>query len=272
MNYFFSFLAGIIQGLTEFLPVSSSGHLVILHEIFGFNFADDIAFDVILHLGTMVALIAFFFFDLLKYLKAWLQSLIAPDLKNNDTQRLAWLVFLAAIPAGLVGLLAEKEIENFFRSPVVVGIMLILVGVVLFFADKFASLLKPLNKLNVKDSLVIGLAQILSLIPGVSRSGITIIAGLSQKLNRKDAAYFSFLVSTPLILGAGLKKFIDLIQMDLAYADVYSLLIGFFVSAITGYLCIKYFLKFLERNSLKIFAYYRIVLGIVLLSYLFLLK
>lgn len=268
MNYFFSFLSGLIQGLTEFLPVSSSGHLVILHEVFGFNFADDIAFDVILHLGTMAALVAFFYFDLLKYLKAWLQSIIKPDLKNNENQRLAWLVFFAALPAGIVGLLAEDQIEMFFRSPVIVGIMLILVGFILFIVDYFAILSKALGKMGLKDSAVIGFAQIFSLIPGVSRSGITIIAGLSRKLNRRDAAYFSFLVSAPLIFGAGLKKSIDLVQLDLSHTDVFSLLIGFFVSAITGYLCIKYFLKYLEKNSLKIFAYYRIVLGILLLLYL----
>jgi len=270
MNYFFSIFAGIIQGLTEFLPISSSGHLIFLHEIFGFNFIDNLAFDVVLHLGTMVAVISFFCTDLFKYLRAWLQSLIKPDLKNNKDQLLAWLVLVAALPAGIVGLLAEDQIETFFRNPLLVAVLMILVGFILFFSDRFAALSKKLSQLNFFDSLVIGFSQIFALMPGVSRSGITIIAGLGQKLNRRDAAYFSFLVSSPLILGAGLKKTLDLMQMNLSHTDLFELLLGFIFSAITGYLCIKYFLKYLEKNSLQIFALYRIVLGTLVIIYLIL--
>ena len=266
MDIFYSILAGIIQGLTEFLPISSSGHLVIVHDFLKFDFIDNLAFDVVLHLGTLVALIVFFFADILKYLIAFFESLVAWNLKNNLNQRLAWYLFIATLPAAIVGYFLEDRIEMVFRSPFLVALMLIIFGVILYLADKFFFKLKTINELSLANSLTIGLFQAIALIPGVSRSGITIIAGLSQKLKRKDAARFSFLLAVPIIFGAGLKKTIDLISGSaISSADFLALILGFLSSAVTGYFCIKYFLKFLENHSLKIFAWYRIVLGLLII-------
>ncbi len=266
MEIFYSILAGIIQGLTEFLPISSSGHLVLFHDFLGFDFIDNLAFDVVLHLGTLVALVLFFYSAIIRYIFAWLQSLVKWDLKNNNNQRLAWYLFLATLPAAIAGYFLEDQIEAIFRNSILVASMLILFGILLYLADKFFLQLKTIEQLNLKNSLIIGIFQALAFIPGISRSGITIIAGLSQKLKRDQAARFGFLLSIPIIFGAGLKKTLDLFNENLIVgSDSLVLILGFLSSAISGYFCIKYFLKFLESHSLKVFAYYRIILGIIIL-------
>lgn len=265
MNYFYSILAGIIQGLTEFLPVSSSGHLVLFHDFFNFNLPDNLAFDVVLHLGTLVALLLFFRLEILKYLLAWFKSFIKPNLGNTN-QLLAWYLFLATIPAAVAGYFLEEQIETIFRSPISVSVMLIVFGIILYVADKFFRQDKTMEQLKLGNSLFIGIFQALALVPGVSRSGITIIAGLSQKLKREEAAKFSFLLSIPIVFGAGLKKVIDLFnQATFISNDLLILASGFFTAVITGYLCIKYFLKYLQNHSLKVFAVYRVGLGLLII-------
>ncbi|NUM25189.1 MAG: undecaprenyl-diphosphatase UppP [Candidatus Buchananbacteria bacterium] len=266
MDYFYSILAGIIQGLTEFLPVSSSGHLVLFHDFLGFDLPDNVAFDVVLHLGTLVALVLFFFKDILKYLKAFIQSLYQWNLKNNKDQLLAWYLLLGTIPAAVMGYFFESEIETGLRNSLFVAVSLIVVGLLLWFADSFFAKTKQIQEMTLTNSLIIGFAQTLALIPGVSRSGITIIAGLSQRLKRTDAARFSFLLSIPIVFAAGIKKTIDLAN-DAAFAssDYLILLAGFLSSAIIGYLCIKYFLQFLQEHTLKVFVFYRIALGTIIL-------
>jgi undecaprenyl-diphosphatase len=265
----FSIFAGIIQGLTEFLPVSSSGHLVLFHDFLKFNLPDDLSFDVILHLGTLTALIFFFRKEIWRLILAFLGSFIKWDVKNNNEQRLAWHLFLATMPAAIVGFFLESLIESVFRSSIVVAFSLIVIGVLLYFADSYFSKERSISQLGLNSSLIIGAAQAIALIPGVSRSGITIIAGLSQKLKRQDAAKFSFLLSMPIVFGAGLKKVIDLVSDNSGNIDYLILTLGFLSSAISGYLCIKYFLKFLQSHSLRIFSYYRIVLGIIILLLLY---
>jgi undecaprenyl-diphosphatase len=262
----YSIIAGIIQGLTEFLPVSSSGHLIFFHAFFGFNFADNLAFDVVMHLGTMAAVLAFFLPELLKYFFAGLQSFRRFDLKGNKDQRLAWGILIASIPAALLGYFLEDQIEFYFRNVFLVAVMMIVFGLLLLLADKFASQKKNIGEITLADSFIIGLSQALALFPGVSRSAITIIAGLSRKLKRPDAARFSFLASAPVVIGAGLKKTLDLFSENiLSGSDLTVLAAGFFAAAITGYLGIKYFLLFLNNHSLKVFAYYRIILGAVVI-------
>lgn len=267
MTYILSIFAGILQGLTEFLPISSSGHLVLFHDLLKIDLPDDLTFDVILHLGTLVALILFFWSDIIKYLKAFLKSFISSDFKNDIEQKLAWYILIATIPAAVFGYLFEEQIKSIFRNPNSVALMLIIFGIFLGLADKFGKKLKEIKQLNLSNSLVIGLAQAIALIPGVSRSGITIIAGLSQKLKRESAARFSFLLSMPIIFGAGIKKIseISISQNN----EIIVLVLGFLSAAISGYLCIKYFLKFLENHSLWVFVWYRVVLGVVILVILF---
>lgn len=258
----YSLLTGTVQGLTEFLPISSSGHLLILHELLNFNFVDDLAFDVVLHLGTLLALVLFFWRDVFTYAVALLQ----PPSHQDENQRLAWYLVFATLPAVAIGYFFESIIETAFRSTTIVAVMLIGVGGLLYVVDRHAPKIKAMNHLTLGSALIIGFAQALALIPGVSRSGITIIAGLSQKLNRVAAARFSFLLSMPIILGAGLKKTTDLLATQtLAAGQLLTLGVGFLSSAVVGYLVIKYFLRFIERHSLAVFAYYRILLGILLL-------
>ena len=257
-----SLVAGALQGLTEFLPISSSGHLLILHELLNFNFVDDLAFDVVLHLGTLLALALFFWRDVATYAAALLQ----PPSHQDENQRLAWYLVFATLPAAAAGYFFESIIETALRSTTIVALMLIGVGALLYAVDRYAPKIKAMNHLTLGGALFIGCAQALALIPGVSRSGITIIAGLSQKLNRAAAARFSFLLSMPIVLGAGLKKTIELFSSQtLELAQLQALGVGFLSSAIIGYLVIRYFLRFVERHSLAVFAYYRILLGILLL-------
>jgi len=271
-QYLLSILAGIIQGLTEFLPISSSGHLVIFHDFFGFNLSDDLLFDMALHLATFLALFLFFYKDVIDLIKAFFQSLLRWDLKNNIDQRLCWYILIGTIPAVVAGYLFENQIETIFRHSVIVAFMLVAVGFILYLADQLGKKINDLDKLGFWGSITIGIAQAIALIPGVSRSGITIIAGLSQKLKREAAARYSFLLSMPVVFGAGIKKILDLNCQIIDLKQWLIILTGFAAATITGFLAIKYFLKFLSSHSLKIFAYYRIILGFVILITLYFLK
>ncbi len=268
-----SILAGAIQGVAEFLPISSSGHLVLFHDIFGLNLIDDLAFDVILHLGTLAALVIFFWKDILKYFLSFLKSFYLLDFKNDFSQRLPWYILFSTIPAAFAGYFWENEISTVFRQPLIVAITFITIGLILYFSDWFFAKSKSFTDITFTNSIIIGLAQSLALIPGVSRSGITIIAGLSQKLNREAAARFSFLLSIPIVFGAGLKKVIDLLsQPELLEGELLVLALGFLSSAIIGIFCIKYFLRFLQNHSLKIFAIYRLLVGAVIILFILFVK
>ncbi len=266
MNYIVAIFAGLIQGLTEFLPVSSSGHLVLFHWVFPMNFVDELSFDVMLHMGTLVALLLFFYRDVIRYARAFIASCLERRIGTDPDRKLAWYLIAASIPAGIAGFFFEGTIESVLRSPLVVATSLIVVGILLYVVDTYARHRKTLREVSFRNSLVIGCAQALALIPGVSRSGITIVAGLTQDLNRTDAARFSFLMAIPIIGAAGLKKCIDMVSVGVDSSQVAILAAGFLSAAIIGYLCIKYFLAFLQHYSLKVFAYYRILLGIVIVA------
>lgn len=266
MEYLLAVIAGLIQGLTEFVPVSSSGHLVIFHDIFKFNLSDDLLFDVALHLGTFVALVVFFFKDIEKIIRGFLSSLTNWNLANNFNQRLAWLVIIGIIPAVIFGYFFEGLIIGYFRSSYWVAAMLIAVAFLFWILEKYAAKTKDMQAMTIKDSLVIGLAQVLAFIPGTSRSGITIIAGLGRKLKRESATRFSFLMSIPVVFGAGLKTLLDVDNWN--DINVAVLLVGGLSAATFGYLAIKYFLKYISRHSLNIFAWYRLIIGCLILIWL----
>lgn len=266
MEYLLAVVAGLIQGLTEFIPVSSSGHLVIFHDLFKFNLPDDLLFDVVLHLGTFVALLVFFFKDVEKIIRGFLSSLTNWNLINNFNQRLSWLVIVGIIPAVVFGFSFEDLITGFFRASYWVGIMMILVAVLFWILEKYAAKTKTLQTMNFNDAFIVGCAQVLSFIPGTSRSGITIIAGLGQKLKREEATRFSFLMSIPVVFGAGMKSLFDVESWT--NINVVILLIGGLSAAISGYLAIKYFLKYISRHSLNIFAWYRLIIGCLILTWL----
>lgn len=271
MEIFYAIIAGVIQGLTEFLPVSSSGHLVLFHDLFNFDLPDNVAFDVVLHLGTLAALLLFFWRDVIRYLAAFFKSFVRWNVRTDIDQRLAWYLLLATVPGVIAGALWEDIIDTTLRNTLVVAITMIVVGIILFFVDRFSKKQYSLDSITLPGAIGIGVAQALALIPGVSRSGITIIAGLAQKLNREAAARFSFLLSMPIVAGAGIKKAFDLFTTSNSLSgQAIVLAVGFVTSAIVGYLCIKFFLKYVQSHSLAVFAYYRVAVGVIILITLFL--
>lgn len=269
MDYIYSTILGIIQGLTEFWPVSSSGHLLITHDFLNFDFADNLGFDVAMHLGTLLALLVFFYQDIYKYILSFIKSFANWDLKYNLDQRIAWYIFVGTFPAAIVGYFIDDIAETAFRNLWLVASMLVLFGIFFILFEKLFPKIYELDKLSWNGAILIGLAQAIALVPGVSRSGITIITGLSQGLKRTAAARFSFLLSIPIVFGAGLKKMYDISQEGLNGTELGMMLVGFLVSAIIGYIAIKFLLKYLQNNPLNVFAYYRFLLAAVIVVYIF---
>lgn len=267
MDYLYSIIFGIIQGVTEFLPISSSGHLFLAHQWLNFDLTDNLAFDVALHFGTLIALVIFFFKDICRLLKAFVDSLCSWKVKTDNDQRLVWLIILGIIPAGLVGFFWEDWLEKNFYSAVSVASMLILVGILMLVIEYLAKKKDDLNQLDTSKALTIGLGQSLALIPGVSRSGITIITGMAVGLKREAAARFSFLLALPLVAAAAAKKFLDLINLNGQSLEWGLFLTGVLTAAGVGFLSIKFLLKFLNQHRLNIFAYYRIILGLIILGW-----
>ncbi len=266
MDILYSALAGLIQGLTEFLPVSSSGHLVLLHDILKFDFSDNVLYDVAMHVATLVALLLFFRKDVVRLIAAFVRSLRRRDFGKDPLERLAWLLILATVPAVLVGYFLESAVGDALRRPVVVAVALAAVAVFFFVAERFAAKKRDLAGMTAADASTIGLAQALAFIPGVSRSGITLVAGLGRGFRREEAARFSFLLSIPTIFGAAVKKGLDV--ADWSAADLSVLAVGFFVAFLSGILAIRFFMRFVRRHPLDVFAWYRLALSAILVVWL----
>ena len=254
-------ILSLLQGLTEFLPISSSAHLILPSQVFGW--ADQgLAFDVASHIGTLGAVIFYFRRDVYAITQGWLTTGFSTSMNNNA--RLAWAIVIATIPAGLVGLFCGDWIEAHFRSSEVIAYSTIGFGILLLVADRMASEHKNILQMTFKIAFVIGVFQALALIPGTSRSGITITAALIWGFQRQDAARFSFLISIPLILAAGLLKTKDLIEQA-AVVDWVTIGLGACISAISAYVCIYFFLAMINRIGMLPFVVYRLVLGAILL-------
>jgi len=247
---------GIVQGITEFFPVSSTAHLILIPKLFGWTGEiDTLAFDVALHGGTLIALLACFYKD-------WI-DMLTKDRKTFVT------VMIAAIPAGIAALLLQKIVEHELRSPLIIAVSLVIFGFVMLYADRYAGRHADISKAvpTWGDSLIIGIAQCLALIPGVSRSGITMSAALFTKLTRAGAARFSFLVSTPLIAGATLWEGRKVIMHSEAYhLDVFAA--GVIAAAIAGFFAIRFLLRFLRTHRFDLFVYYRFGLAAIILLWL----
>jgi undecaprenyl-diphosphatase len=256
-----AFVLGAVQGVTEFLPISSSAHLILVPWIMGWP-DQGLAFDVVLHAGTLIAILIFFWQDWYRMAASFFRRGRAQE---GTSSKLLLLVVGATIPGAVAGFLAQKAIETTLRSPFVLSITLIGVALLLWLAERTAHLNKDFEKLSVADALSIGCAQALSLVPGTSRSGITIATGLFRGLTRQAAARFSFLLSAPITGGAALKKFLDLRHTGIAYADRLPMLFGFLSSLLVGYLTIRFLMRYLQRNTLQAFIIYRIAIGIVIL-------
>jgi undecaprenyl-diphosphatase len=258
-------LLGVVQGLTEFLPVSSSGHLLLGQYFLGLS--QDrfgLPFDVALHLGTLVAVIAFFWRDLLGMAGAFVRSFL-PGRRNlaDPQQRLAYLILASTIPAALIGFFLESFFENTVRSPWVVAFNLVVVGVLFILAEGVGSKTRSADKLRFVEAVGIGLAQAAALVPGVSRSGATITLGLFLGLRREEAARFSFLMSVPIIAGAGFLQLTDAVSQGMSRSEALIFGAGFVSSAVVGYLAIRFFLRYVIHHSLRAFAYYRFALAAV---------
>lgn len=263
---------GLAQGLTEFIPISSSAHLIIIPWLFGWSdpALTSLAFDVALHLGTLVALLAFFAADWTRLLTAGVRSLIERKIGDDVDRRLAWMLVIGSIPGGIVGVLAESRIEAWFHpasrpilpvAMIVMAVIIALLGAALFAAERIAAHTRTMERLTFKDAVTIGLSQALAVFPGVSRSGATITTGLAVGLERETSARFSFLLSAPIIAGAGAKSLFEIFQGmrsgAIARADLVLFPVGFLAAGISGYLCIRYLLRFLQRHSTDGFVYYR---------------
>lgn len=256
-------LLAVVQGLTEFLPISSSAHLILMPYLF--NWQDQgLAFDVALHLGTLCAVVWYFRVSLLALFKAWVSSIKTRSLVVEDA-RLAWAVLMGTIPVGLVGLLAQGYIETELRSPLVIAITTLVFAALLWFADVYGRGKRSEKSLNWRDVVFIGCLQAVALIPGTSRSGITITAALLLGLSRVAAARFSFLLAIPVIFLSAGKTIVDLSQTSVA-VDWMALVLGAMLSAVMAFLCIHYFLKLIEGIGMMPFVIYRFVLGVVLLA------
>ncbi len=274
-------ILGIVQGLTEFIPVSSSAHLIIVPWLFNWDdqVLNGLSFDLALHLGTLVALLIFFASDWARLIRAGIASIVERKIGSDPDRRLAWFVVIGTIPGGVAGYLAESKVEELFHQPgaphqtsamVAMAIIIALLGALLLAAERIAKHLRSMNQLALSDAIWIGLAQALAIFPGVSRSGSTITAGLALGLQREAAARFSFLLSAPIIAGAGAKSLFDLYKQirigAIPQDDLILFPIGFVAAAISGYLCIRFLLRFLQHNSTDIFVYYRWALALLIVA------
>ena len=269
MNLIQALILGLIQGATEFVPVSSSGHLVLAPWLLGWP-APGLIFDTVVHWGTLVALLAVFWRDLWHLLKAWLASLRGGVGKSETDARLAWWIIVGTVPAALIGWLFEDWFEALFATPVAAAAFLLLTAGILTASERWGRRSKGLERLNLADALLIGLAQAAAIAPGISRSGATMGMGLARGLQRDVAARYAFLLSAPIIFGAGLFKLADLFGAAGASAQLPTLIIGFLAAALSGYGCIRFLLRYLQRGRLYPFAIYCAAVGasVLLLTFL----
>jgi undecaprenyl-diphosphatase len=260
-------ILGIVQGLTEFLPVSSTAHLAVIPWLFGWP-DPGLSYDIALHVGTLAAVLLYFFRDWVQIIGQAFGIPMEADPLVKRNRGLLWLLIAGTIPAALAGLLFQKQAETTLRTPYVIATMMIGIGLVIWLAERAGRRQKDLSHVSLVDSLTVGAAQALAVVPGVSRSGVTIAAGLFRNLDRATAARFSFLLSTPVIAGAAAKDLWDLLrhQGGIPPEMRSAFLIGIAVSAVVGGLTIKFFLAYLKQRGLTFFVLYRLVFGIMIIA------
>lgn len=272
----------IVQGLGEFIPISSSGHLIIVRRLLGWNElspANELSFDVALHFGTLLSVLFYFRRTWFQIIRAALGGKVvrfsesgSSDVnltaeEQKEERSLLWFLVIATIPGAIAGKLLEHSAEDYFREHIfLIAGALIVVALLMWLGEKVSKLDKPLTRISLVDSLVVGTAQAFALIPGVSRSGSTITAGLFRGLTREAAVRFSFLLSTPLIAGAALLKAHELHKEGLPASMHLPVLVGIIVSALVGYAAIAWLIRYLQSNSLRLFIIYRIVAGVVVIA------
>jgi len=253
---------GVVQGLTEFLPISSSAHLIVVPRMLGWNdpFLNSSAFDVMLHMGTLVALLVYFWRDLVRLVRAGIRSIVERRIGDDPDRRLAWLLLISAIPGALLGAIGESFFDTFFRERLFLIAVLALIGAgILWLAERQGSQTRQLGDLRLGDAAVVGAAQALALFPGISRSGITIGAGLFVGLTRDAAARFSFLMGTPIIAGAGIWKLRTLIGPSDVPVEGVPLAAGMLAAAVAGLLAISILLALVRNRGYSVFVVYRLL-------------
>ena len=260
-------ILGIIQGIAEFLPISSSAHLIIFRDVFhiGKSISNNIGltFDIALHFGTLLAIAVYFFKDF------W-NMVMQGITKGTKTKegKLFWYLVLATIPAAILGVLFEDTIENAIRTNyILIALALAIMGIIIYLTDRFSKTEKSLDTIGWKDALLIGCAQVAALIPGFSRSGTTIAAGRTLKLNREDSAKFSFYLSAPVVCGATILSLLKGETINLIMANLSTFIVGVLVAFIAGLLCIEFLLKYIKKHDFQIFMWYRIALALIVLFF-----
>ncbi len=249
-----AFILGLVQGASEFAPVSSSGHLVLVPWLLGWP-APALVFDTIVHWGTLAAVLAYFWRDFIGLARAWGQSLASRNLSTPEA-RIAWLIIVGTVPAALMGYVGEDFFERLFAAPAWVAGLLLVTGLALALSERLSQRRKEAHQLSFLEAIIIGFTQGCAIAPGISRSGATMAAGLFCGLKREAAARFSFLLATPIIFGAGLLQLLDLLKTENATIHIPSLMLGFLTAALSGYLCIRFLLSYLQQGKLYVFAIY----------------
>jgi undecaprenyl-diphosphatase len=264
MNYFDAVILGIVEGLTEFLPVSSTGHLTIAEKALGLEVDDAAvtAYTAVIQMGAIAAVVVFFARDIWRIAKAWVLGLAKPEYRGQLDHRMGWYVIAGTIPVGVAGLLLKDVITGPLRSLWVVAGALILWSVVMWFAERSARQTREERDMNVKDAIVVGLTQVVSLVPGVSRSGATISAGLLLGLDRVSATRLSFFLSVPALVAAGLFELKDALGGDIGVGET---VVGVVVAFVVAYASIAWLLRFVAGHRITAFVPYRVALGVVLL-------
>ncbi len=263
MDFINTFILGVVQGIAEFLPISSSAHLIIFRDLFGIGASMpknlDLTFDIALHLGTLLAILVFFYKDFI----SMIVNGFTKGTKDSNG-RLLWYLVAATIPAAIVGVLFEETIENALRSNyILIAGALAIMGIIIYVVDKNCKQKKGVKDITLKEAILIGCSQVFALIPGFSRSGTTIAAARGLKIDRESAAKFSFFLSAPVVAGAVVLKLIKKETWVLIAANASTFILGILISFITGLICIKFLLKYLKKNDFQIFMWYRIALAII---------
>ncbi len=273
MNIFEAVLLGLIQGITEFLPISSTGHVTLAGKFLGLISESDpqrwTSFAAVIQLGTLIAVAVYFWGDIVTIVQAFFRENIS-ERKNYAAQsissRMGWMVIIGSLPVAIVGLLFKHQIEGVLtKNLYVIAISLIALAVILGIAEKTAKFKKGLKEVSVKDAIVVGIAQAFALIPGSSRSGTTLTGGLFMGLNRETAARFSFLLSIPAVFASGLLELKEAIHAGLNQADILNYVIATIIAGLSGYFAIDFLLRYLRKNTTFIFVFYRIILGVGIL-------
>ena len=267
MNIFQAIVLGLVQGATEFAPVSSSGHLILVPWMFGWVLIGDAdvqkSFDVAMHVGTLLGALLYFRHDVVRYAGAWVRSIGARRIESPD-ERIAWALLLGTIPGAVVGATFEDVIQERLGAPWLIAVMLVAFGIVLVVVDRRARSDRPYDSIRPRDGLLLGTAQALALQPGISRSGVTITAARAMGLDRESAARFSFLLSLPIIAGAGVYKAVDLADTGLQGHGA-EFAAGLVASAISGFVVIWGLLRYLRRHDFTVFLWYRVALAAVVI-------